>query len=128
MLLLSTSSEFAGRRHLPLQPYALACHVHGLVERMKLPSVTLVGHDVGGQIVFAYLKAYPDALQKAVIMNVAVPSVDPWSEVMHNLYIWPGFDWYRAFPQDYVRLPVRTHRSQCSYALTFQIADFGIAN
>ena len=43
---------------------ALACHVHGLVERMKLPSATLVGHDVEGQIVFASLKAYPDALQK----------------------------------------------------------------
>jgi hypothetical protein len=120
-------------------------------------------------------------------MNVAVPGVDPWSEVGHaqslhlalrhpcdsqsartagerrgkgaayfafffdtisagpdgvsesarEMYVeaysrpeavHTGFDWYRAFPQDYVRPPVRTHRSQCSYALTFQIADLGIAN
>jgi pimeloyl-ACP methyl ester carboxylesterase len=54
-------------------------HVHGLIESMKLPAVTLVGHHVGGRIVYAYLKAYPDELQKAVIMNVAVPGVDPWS-------------------------------------------------
>jgi hypothetical protein len=51
-------------------------HVHGLIESMKLPAVALVGHHVGG---YAYLKAYPDELQKAVIMNVAVPGVDPWS-------------------------------------------------
>lgn len=50
--------------------------------------MTLVGHDVEGQIVYAYLKAYPDALQKAIIMNVAVPGVDPWSEVKRNPYIW----------------------------------------
>ena len=55
--------------------HTLACHVHSLIEGMKLPSVTLVGHDVGGQIVYAYLKAYPDDLQKAVIMNVAVPVI-----------------------------------------------------
>jgi pimeloyl-ACP methyl ester carboxylesterase len=68
--------------------HTLACHVHSLIEGMKLPSVTLVGHDVGGQIVYAYLKAYPDDLQKAVIMNVAVPGFDPWSEVKRNPYIW----------------------------------------
>jgi pimeloyl-ACP methyl ester carboxylesterase len=66
----------------------LARHVHDLIESMKLPPVTLVGHDVGGQIVYSYLKAYPDELQKAVIMNVAVPGVDPWSEVKRNPYLW----------------------------------------
>jgi hypothetical protein len=30
---------------------------------------------MGGQIVYAYLKANPDDLQKAVIMNVAVPVI-----------------------------------------------------
>jgi len=90
MLLLSTSPGIGGSKIPPRSndKNTLACHVHGLIERMKLPSVTLVGHDVGGQIVYAYLKAYPDELQKAVIMNVAVPGVDPWSEVKRNPYIW----------------------------------------
>jgi pimeloyl-ACP methyl ester carboxylesterase len=67
-----------------------------LVVAMDLPGistnrrrdVTLVGHDVGGQIVYAYLHAYPDDLRAAVIMNVAVPGVEPWSEVIRNPYIW----------------------------------------
>ncbi len=48
----------------------------------------LVGHDVGGQIVYAYLHSYPGELSKSVIMNVSVPGIDPWDEVKHNPYIW----------------------------------------
>ena len=66
----------------------LAHYVHGVVEGMDLRNVTLVGHDVGGQIVYAYLHAYPKQLEKAVIMNVAVPGVDPWYEVKRNPHIW----------------------------------------
>jgi pimeloyl-ACP methyl ester carboxylesterase len=65
----------------------LARYLHGLVETLRLSDVTLVGHDVGGQIVYAYLHEY-DRLEKAVIMNVAVPGVDPWSEVKRNPHIW----------------------------------------
>jgi pimeloyl-ACP methyl ester carboxylesterase len=46
--------------------------------------VTLVGHDIGGMIVYAYLHAYPDTIEQAVIMNVVIPAVDPWSEVIRN--------------------------------------------
>jgi pimeloyl-ACP methyl ester carboxylesterase len=40
---------------------------------LELQNVTLVGHDVGGMVVYAYLHTYPDELRRAVIMNVAVP-------------------------------------------------------
>jgi pimeloyl-ACP methyl ester carboxylesterase len=50
--------------------------------------VTLVGHDVGGQIVFAYLHAFPCELARAVMMNIAVPGVEPWDEVERNPHIW----------------------------------------
>lgn len=66
----------------------LAGYVHGLIETLGLKEVTLVGHDAGGQIVYAYLHRYPEALRQAVIMNVAVPGVEPWSEIVRNPYIW----------------------------------------
>jgi pimeloyl-ACP methyl ester carboxylesterase len=50
--------------------------------------VTLVGHDAGGQIAYAYLRAYPGELEAAVIMNVAVPGVEPWSKVMNDPKRW----------------------------------------
>ena len=66
----------------------LAGYVHELIETLGLEKVTLVGHDAGGQIVYAYLHRYPEALRQAVIMNVVVPGVEPWSEVVRNPYIW----------------------------------------
>lgn len=62
--------------------------VSGVISTLELQAVTLVGHDIGGQIVYAYLKTYPGELRQAVIMNVAVPGVDPWSEVKRSPNIW----------------------------------------
>ena len=81
----------------------LAKYVRGVIEKMKLNNVTLVGHDVGGQIVFAYLHEYPNELKSAVIMNVAIPGVDPWSEVERNPHIWHfGFHSVPELPEKLV--------------------------
>jgi len=66
----------------------LARYVRAVLRELGWQNASLVGHDVGGQIVFAYLKAYPDELSAAMILNVAVPGVDPWSEVERNPHIW----------------------------------------
>ena len=65
----------------------LAETVHALIAAQRLTDVTLVGHDVGGMVTYAYLRAYQD-IQRAVIMDVVIPGVDPWEEVLRNPYIW----------------------------------------
>lgn len=67
--------------------HALAAVVHDLIAQLDLTDVTLVGHDVGGMITYAYLRQYQD-LASAVIIDVAIPGVDPWDAVLHNPYIW----------------------------------------
>jgi pimeloyl-ACP methyl ester carboxylesterase len=62
--------------------------VYDVIKSLKLDDVTLVGHDVGGQIVYAFLHNYPNELSRAVIMNVAIPGIEPWDEVKKNPYIW----------------------------------------
>jgi pimeloyl-ACP methyl ester carboxylesterase len=82
----------------------LAGYVSRLIESMGLSAVTFVGHDIGRQIVYAYLHSYPEELQRAVIMNVPVPSVDPWDEVKRNPYIWHfAFHAVRDLPEMLVR-------------------------
>lgn len=54
---------------------------------LGLRNLTLVGHDVGGMIVYSYLRLYGD-LARAVIMDVVIPGLDPWDEVLRNPYIW----------------------------------------
>jgi pimeloyl-ACP methyl ester carboxylesterase len=65
----------------------LAEVVHELIVTMGLRNVTLVGQDVGGMIVYAYRRMYEDNV-RAVIMDVVIPGIDPWDEVLRNPYIW----------------------------------------
>jgi pimeloyl-ACP methyl ester carboxylesterase len=67
---------------------SLARCVRGVIAALGLKQVTLVGHDVGGQIVYAFLHAFPNELLRAVIMNVAVPGVAPWSDIKRSPAIW----------------------------------------
>jgi pimeloyl-ACP methyl ester carboxylesterase len=65
----------------------LARVVHALLETMGLEDVTLVGQDVGGMIAYSCLRAYDD-LARVVVMDVVVPGLDPWDEVLRNPYVW----------------------------------------
>ena len=65
----------------------LAAAVRGLVETMGLRNLTLVGQDVGGMVTYAYLRTFPDLMQ-SVIMDVVIPGIDPWEQVLANPYIW----------------------------------------
>jgi pimeloyl-ACP methyl ester carboxylesterase len=67
---------------------AVAGCVRDLIETLGLRRVTLVGHDIGGQVVLAYLVKFPNELERAVIMNVVVPGIEPWDRVLRNPRIW----------------------------------------
>jgi pimeloyl-ACP methyl ester carboxylesterase len=57
-------------------------------DALSLERFTLVGHDVGGQVAYAFLHDYADRLNKLVLMNLAIPGVDPWFQVRRNPNIW----------------------------------------
>jgi pimeloyl-ACP methyl ester carboxylesterase len=65
----------------------LAAVVHSLVETMGLKNLTLVGQDVGGMVTYAYLRTFPD-LSRSVIMDVVIPGIDPWEQVLANPSLW----------------------------------------
>ena len=47
----------------------------------------IVGHDIGGMIAYAYLRHYRDAAG-VVIIDAAIPGLDPWDDVIRNPYLW----------------------------------------
>jgi pimeloyl-ACP methyl ester carboxylesterase len=66
---------------------AIARVVHALAGTLGLRDLTLIGHDIGGMVSYAYLRAFPD-LPRAVIMDVPVPGVDPWDEFVRAPFLW----------------------------------------
>jgi pimeloyl-ACP methyl ester carboxylesterase len=67
--------------------FFLARVIREAIDRLGLRQVTLVGHDVGGMIGFAYLKQFSD-LNRAVIMDTVIPGISPWQKVLANPYLW----------------------------------------
>jgi pimeloyl-ACP methyl ester carboxylesterase len=76
----STASTNGSKRQL-------ANVIHELVVATGLRRLTLIGHDVGGMVVYAYLHAFAD-IERAVIMDVVVPGLEPWEAVISNPRIW----------------------------------------
>jgi len=68
---------------------AIAHTLRHLVQALDLADadLTLVGHDIGGMVVYAYLRAFAD-LPRAVIMDVPVPGVDPWDDFVRQPFLW----------------------------------------
>jgi pimeloyl-ACP methyl ester carboxylesterase len=61
--------------------------VHGMVVGMGLSEVTVVGQDVGGMVAYSYARDFGE-LARVVVMDVCVPGLAPWEEVLRNPYIW----------------------------------------
>jgi pimeloyl-ACP methyl ester carboxylesterase len=68
--------------------YNIAKYIYSIINIMNLSNITLVGCDIGGQVVYAFIKNYSETISNAVIMNVAIPGIEPWEEVKRNPYIW----------------------------------------
>lgn len=66
----------------------LAARIAGLIRVLELRDVTLVGHDIGGQIAYGCLRECPQAIARAVLMDIVVPGVDPWNKVIRNPDLW----------------------------------------
>ena len=61
--------------------------VHEVAGALGLADLTLVGHDIGGMVTYAYLRQFP-GLPRAVILDVPIPGVDPWDEFVRAPFLW----------------------------------------
>jgi pimeloyl-ACP methyl ester carboxylesterase len=66
----------------------MAAFINNILEALHIERIVLVGHDVGGMTAYSFIKQFPEKLFKAIIMNTAIPGVDPWEQVKRNPYIW----------------------------------------
>lgn len=66
---------------------AIADVLRRLIVALRPRDLTLVGHDIGGMVVYAYLREFAD-LPRAVIMDVPVPGVEPWDDFVRAPFLW----------------------------------------
>ena len=75
----------------------LAQDVHALVESLGHRRVTVVGHDIGLMVAYAYAAQYPDQVQRIVLMDAFLPGVGNWQSVWLLRDLW-HFHFYGETP------------------------------
>lgn len=66
----------------------LAKDVEQLAAKLKLEKYYVVGHDIGGLVAYAFARQFPEKARGVMIVEVPLPGIEPWNEVVTNPKSW----------------------------------------
>ena len=75
----------------------MARDIHGLVRQLGQRHVTVVGHDIGLMVAYAYAAQYPGEVERVVLMDAFLPGVGKWQDVWLLRDLW-HFHFYGKTP------------------------------
>jgi pimeloyl-ACP methyl ester carboxylesterase len=59
-----------------------------IITALKLQNPYIVGHDVGGQVTYAFVRRYPRSLRGAMILDAPLAGIDGWKDAMSGPAAW----------------------------------------
>ena len=75
----------------------MAKDIHELVRQLGHTQVTVVGHDIGLMVAYAYAAQYPTEVDKVILMDAFLPGVGDWQHVWLLRDLW-HFHFYGETP------------------------------
>lgn len=66
----------------------MAEDVRQLAQALELERAYLVGHDIGGIVAYAFARLHPEEIRGVMVLDVPLPGVEPWQEVMADPLLW----------------------------------------
>lgn len=89
-----------GRSSKPLSGYGkktMAQDIHELASSLKYSRATIVGHDIGLMVAYAYAAQFPIGVTQIVLMDAFLPGVGDWKNVWLLRDLW-HFHFYGETP------------------------------
>jgi pimeloyl-ACP methyl ester carboxylesterase len=86
----------------------LAKDIRELVRQLGYKQVTVVGHDIGLMVTYAYAAQYPSEVSKVVLMDAFLPGVGNWKDVWLLRDLW-HFHFHGEVPLALVKDRERTY-------------------
>ena len=65
-----------------------AAAIHALARSLGIEKASVVGHDIGLMVAYAYAAQFPSEVEKLVVMDAFLPGVEGWEAVYDNPSIW----------------------------------------
>ncbi|TSC27397.1 alpha/beta fold hydrolase [Corallococcus sp. Z5C101001] len=82
----------AGDSSAPAQGYdkeTMARDMRALVKKLGFDKVSVVGHDIGLMVAYAYAAQFPDEVERLAVLDAFLPGIEPWSDqVMRRTDVW----------------------------------------
>jgi pimeloyl-ACP methyl ester carboxylesterase len=75
----------------------MANDVHALAESLGIARASIVGHDIGLMVAYAYAAQYPQATERAILMDAFLPGIGDWTHVWLMRDLW-HFHFYGEVP------------------------------
>ncbi|TDH58594.1 alpha/beta hydrolase [Dankookia rubra] len=62
--------------------------IRAVLARLGIGRATVIGHDIGTMVAFAYAARYRAETERLVVMDAPVPGVPPWEEIVRDPRLW----------------------------------------
>ena len=66
----------------------MAADIFQLASALKLEHVYIVGHDIGGQVAYAFVRRFPQITRGAMILDTPIPGIAGWEEIQGAPFMW----------------------------------------
>jgi pimeloyl-ACP methyl ester carboxylesterase len=65
-----------------------ATDIRAVVTALGHDRTSVVSHDIGIMVAYAYAAIYPDKVERLVVMDAPIPGIEPWNEIVKNPALW----------------------------------------
>jgi pimeloyl-ACP methyl ester carboxylesterase len=85
-----------------------ATRIHDLVRSLGIERASIIGHDIGLMVAYAYAAQFPSEVEKLALMDAFLPGVAGWKDIYDNPGIW-HFRFHGPTPEALVKGRERTY-------------------
>lgn len=65
-----------------------AADIRAVVTALGYDGASVVSHDIGIMVAYAYAACYPDKVERLVVMDAPLPGIAPWDEIVRSPALW----------------------------------------
>jgi pimeloyl-ACP methyl ester carboxylesterase/uncharacterized RmlC-like cupin family protein len=62
--------------------------IRSVVTALGYDKTSVVAHDIGNMVAYAYAATFPDKVDRLVVMDAPIPGIEPWKEILLNPGVW----------------------------------------
>src|SRR3984893_17590689 len=80
-----------GRSSKPVGGYdkrTQAADIRAVVTALGYDRASVVSHDIGIMVAYAYAARYPDKVERLVVMDAPLPGIAPWDDIVKDHRLW----------------------------------------